>query len=272
MKKSCLFTLFVLIVLSFGNAFAQNTRTLNIYFYEQPLLFRQGEKPQTYEGIEADIIQEFISWCAEKKKISVKPAYFAYKSFKEFYDAMKTAPPNTLGAGTVTITKERLNEFDCTAPYLKNVAVFVSHGSLNTLDTEQPETLRGINVTGLAESQSIHVEYMKAFQKRYAPDMEIKEIKENIGDVLASDPKYVAYMDIIKYRYLTLTSDTYFKIHRSLSKDNEKFGFILPKESDWTVLVNEFMESGFGFTSTKKYHQILEKYLGYEVIRTVEIN
>ena len=78
-------------------------------------------------------------------------------------------------------------------------------------------------------------------------------------------------MDIIAYRELIKNSDKYFKIHRELSMGGESFGFLLPKNSEWLPLINEFMEGGFGFTATRRYREILENYLGYEVISTVEL-
>jgi hypothetical protein len=45
----------------------------------------------------------------------------------------------------------------------------------------------------------------------------------------------------------------------------------MPKNSRYALYMNEFFESGFGFTATKKYHQILETYLGSEILDGVEI-
>ena len=56
------------------------------------------------------------------------------------------------------------------------------------------------------------------------------------------------------------------------NKTNEYFGFVLPQTSDWDVVINEFFESGFGFTSTKEYHNILEKHLTFEIINKVELD
>ena len=63
----------------------------------------------------------------------------------------------------------------------------------------------------------------------------------------------------------------FLKIHKILNVPNESFGFIMPKSSVHSQYINEFFESGFGFTATKVYHQILEKYLGNEIIESVEI-
>jgi hypothetical protein len=53
--------------------------------------------------------------------------------------------------------------------------------------------------------------------------------------------------------------------------NSENFGFIMPKNGLNKNYISEFFESGFGFTSTKTYHQILEKYLSYEVLQSVEV-
>jgi len=63
----------------------------------------------------------------------------------------------------------------------------------------------------------------------------------------------------------------FLKIHKVFTEAKEYLGFILPKKNEHEVYLNEFFESGFGFTSTKVYHQILEKYLGFEIIESVEI-
>jgi hypothetical protein len=61
-------------------------------------------------------------------------------------------------------------------------------------------------------------------------------------------------------------------MHRKASRENEKFGFILPSSSDWQPILAEFFEGGFGFTANINYKEILERHLGYEVIKSVELN
>lgn len=284
MKLGKLFfiTSFVLFGLSL---FSQTSKTLNIYFYEQPVMFFKSDKTGEYAGVEADILKEFLKWCEEKKKIKVTAKYYPYKSFNDFYSALKSAPANSLGAGTVTINDARRQDFDFSAPYLKNVAVFVSHGSLPTFAAPSSELVDagtkppvhslspGGNgpLIGLVEKGSVHADYMKYFITQYAPSTTLQPVNGNLAEILASDPKYVAYMDIVTYRELLRKTDKYFKMHRALSRSGENFGFALPKNSEWQPLINEFMEGGFGFTATRRYEEILETYLGYEVIRTVEV-
>lgn len=280
--------LFIAALALFGfSANAQTTKNLNIYFYEQPVMFFKSDKGGEYSGVEADILKEFMKWCEEKKKIKVTPKYYPYKSFNDFYSAFGSAPANSIGAGTVTINAERQQSFDFSAPYIKNIAVFVSHGSVPTFTAAPEATTKAeaqannrtsatlansySKLVGLVEKGSVHDRYMKDFVSKYSPGTTVEAVNGNLSEILASDPKYVAYMDIITYRELLKTTDKYFKLHRDLSRRGENFGFILPKNSEWYPLINEFMEGGFGFTATKKYQNILENYLGYEVINTVEM-
>ena len=71
--------------------------------------------------------------------------------------------------------------------------------------------------------------------------------------------------------YIKNNNAKYLKIQKVFSNNSENFGFIMPKNGLNKSLISEFFESGFGFTSTKAYHQILEKYLSYEVLQSVEV-
>lgn len=286
MRVSKLFFSAAFVLFGFS-AFCQSAKNLNIYFYEQPVMFYKMDKGNDYAGVEADILKEFLKWCEEKKKIKVTPKYYPYRSFNDFYSGFASAPANSIGAGTVTINDERKQQFDFSAPYLKNIAVFVSQGSVPTFTVSAPAASKAEGqsnarasaslagsygeLVGLVEKGSVHAQYMKEFVAKYSPNMSVQAVNGNLAEVLSSDPKYVAYMDIITYRELLKTTDKYFKIHRELNRKGENFGFILPKNSEWLPLINEFMEGGFGFTATKKYQSILENYLGYEVINTVEM-
>lgn len=286
MRVSKLFFSAAFVLFGFS-AFCQSAKNLNIYFYEQPVMFYKTDKGNDYAGVEADILKEFLKWCEEKKKIKVTAKYYPYRSFNDFYSGFASAPANSIGAGTVTINDERKQQFDFSAPYLKNIAVFVSQGSVPTFTASAPAASKAEGqssarasaslagsygeLVGLVEKGSVHAQYMKEFVAKYSPNTNVQAVNGNLAEVLSSDPKYVAYMDIITYRELLKTTDKYFKIHRELNRKGENFGFILPKNSEWLPLINEFMEGGFGFTATKKYQSILENYLGYEVINTVEM-
>ena len=79
-------------------------------------------------------------------------------------------------------------------------------------------------------------------------------------------------VDVVNFWYYIKNNNTkYLKIQKVFNNSSENFGFIMPKSGLNKNYIAEFFESGFGFTSTKAYHQILEKYLSYEVLQSVEL-
>ena len=89
---------------------------------------------------------------------------------------------------------------------------------------------------------------------------------------ITENPKFFGYTDIITFWTYVKNNNHYIKMHKIANVEHEEFGFIMPLDSDWDVILNEFFEKGFGFTSTKDYYDILEKYLGFEIIDRVTID
>jgi hypothetical protein len=102
--------------------------------------------------------------------------------------------------------------------------------------------------------------------------IETVETPSVIPSMIAQNPAYFGYVDIITFWSFIKKSDRFLKIHRVANMDHEKLGFILPQTNEYGDLLGEFFESGFGFTATKQYEEILEKYLAHEILSTVEIN
>lgn len=98
---------------------------------------------------------------------------------------------------------------------------------------------------------------------------EAMEIPQKIKE----SAKYYGYVDAISFwKHLKANPNHYIKMHSFANQTDEVFGFTMPKASDWETVINEFFESGFGFTATKEYHSILEKHLSFEIINKVELD
>jgi hypothetical protein len=116
---------------------------------------------------------------------------------------------------------------------------------------------------------------INALRKSYLPASKV-EFVSNMQDVLKGIQKNknsFGYVDLIAFwAFNTKTNaDNYLKMQRLFNKNDENFAFILPKNVLYMSTINEFFDAGFGFTSTKLYREILERYLGYEVLQSVEI-
>lgn len=251
--------------------------TLKVYYYANyPFAYNENG---TVKGIDAEIVNEFVRFEKEKKGANdIKVVYTEYSDFEKFQSDLKKADGNTIGIGGITYTKERAKDFNFTSPYLKNVSVLVSQGSIPTIRINSPADIQ-ISLekkSALTIKNSTHEAYLNELKKS-SSNLQIG-YAVNLQDILGkieSDKNTFGYVDLIAYwSYIKKlkSNGSYLKIHRALNKSNESFSMILPKNEKLVSQMNEFFDSGLGFTSTKNYHEILEHYLGKEVIESVEIN
>jgi ABC-type amino acid transport substrate-binding protein len=245
-----------------------------IHYYENyPYAYTEGG---SLKGIEIDIISEYIKWLRNKKNVSVKPVYKPYKEFSAFYNSVKTGDKNLIGLGSVTNTRERDKEVTFSAPYLQNVAVMITSGTVQTMKSREPEEAKPVleKLTAFVVKSSSHSTYLDQIRKKYAPSMKITytETQDQVLENIVNTGNSFGYVDIVAYwAFLKKHQGKFLKIQKAFSEPKDNMGFISPKGGTQINNLNEFLESGFGFTSTKVYREILERYLGHEIIESVEI-
>lgn len=260
---------------SFENANESKKATLNVMYFENEPYAYNSEKGDLV-GIEIDIMNSFVSWIKAEKEIELKLNFVPFSKFSSFYAQIQTAPMNTIGLGSVTITEKRLKEVKFSAPYLKNVSVLITDGTVPTARNEEGLVNEILGLLPVTIKGSIHQTHLNHLytdrnmdKRKYVYVEEVTDIPNKIKE----SAKYYGYVDVISFwKYLKFNTDHYIKMHSIANKKGEEFGFIMPQTTDWDNVVNEFFESGFGFTSTKEYHTILEKHLSFEIISKVELD
>lgn len=258
---------------SLKDALINKKEVLNIYYYEnEPYAF--SGKNGKVEGIEIDIINEIVKWSKSEKNLELEVKYKKYDEFSIFYDDVKNAKLNVIGLGSVTIIPERKEEIKFSAPYLKNVSVLISDGIIPTAKSMEDLYVLFSGLTGVTIKESIHEIHLDSLSKKMGGGRPYAYVGDamDIPKKIKESTKYYGYIDVISFWKYLKTSNQYVKMHKVANKEDEHFGFIMHKESDWDKLTNEFFESGFGFTSTKRYREILQKYLGSEIIDKVELD
>jgi len=253
---------------------AQTPDTLVVHYYENfPYAFMEGGK---LKGIEIDILTEYVSWLKQRKNVSAVVSYKSYKDFSEFYNAVKDGRSSAIGAGSVTRNSLREKEISFSPPYLQNVAVLISSGKLSTVrERSNDEVTRCLTgVSGIAVKGSSHVGYLNNIKSQFLPDMKLRTVdnQNQVLQAIISENMSVGYVDIVAYwAFLKSNPTKFLKIQKAFTEPREDLGYILPINSRHSMYLAEFFEGGFGFTSTRAYRQLLEKYLGYEVLESVEI-
>ena len=261
-------------------AFSQKD-SLSIYYYENyPYAYteRTATMPDKGEprGIEIEIIQEYVQWLKQKKGISLKIKYTLFTDFSVFYNSVRDANAIVIGLGSVTRSVAREKEVSFSAPYLMNQAVLITHGSVFGIKDKTSEQISKIlgGMTAITVAGSSHEVYLNELKTAYLNDLKILFTAKPsaVLDSISSNKKLFGYMDLVSYwTYLKSNPTKLLKMQKALSGQKEEIGFILPKNNKHGTYLNEFFESGFGFTSTKLYRQILEAHLGYEIIEYIEV-
>ena len=249
--------------------------TLNVKYYENyPYAYMENG---VLKGIEVDIIKKYVEWLKLEKDIVTVVNYKSFKEFSEFYNSIKKGDARSIGLGSVTITEDRAKEVAFSPAYLRNIAVLITSGNVPSI--KNPPTIEEAGKVfgprdALAVNESSHVKYMNALKSMYLLNMQIKgtETQTSILDKIAKDGKSYGYVDIVAFwAYIKKNKKTYLKIQKAFNQPYEDLGFVMPFGASHFSSLNEFFENGFGFTSTKVYHEILQKYLGYEVLETLEL-
>lgn len=271
MKKfSFVLTLLVVVF----SAFSQTTDSLIVHYYENfPYSYNEGTR---LRGIEIEIVQEYVKWLKEKKGITLIVTYKQFKEFSAFYNSVKDGGPQVIGLGSVTNNPEREKEVTFSPPYLRNVAVLITAGTVPTIKNKTREEAGPVfgSMTAMVVNKSTHIRYIDGLKNIYANGLKVQytETQNKVLESIVSDSKNLGYVDIVAYwSFLKNNSSKFLKIQKQFNEPNEYLSFAMPKKNTSAVLLSEFFEGGFGFTSTKVYHQILEGYLGHEIIESVEI-
>jgi ABC-type amino acid transport substrate-binding protein len=252
-------------------SFSQNVDTLLVNFYIQtPFAYQEGGAAK---GIELDIINEYVSWLKNKKKMNLAIKEVGYSDFNSFYIATKKSS-NSFGLGSVTISKERANEVDFSAAYLKNVAFCVTNGHAPDVKTKSSdEILRSLgSMNALTINNTSLNRYIVELKKDYIKDLKIsyKTDEVKILDEISRNVLCFGYVDAVGFWfYLKNNPGKFLKMQKILNQSKEELGFIMPKGSEHKVLFNEFFSA---FKLSPTYRAILEKYLGAYMTQNMAIN
>lgn len=267
--------LFLIIISFFTKGFSQPIQTIEIHFFENyPFCYTADNG--NVKGLEADILVEFTEWLKVRTGIVPNLKFIGYNNFNAMYKAVKNADnPYAIGSGTVSVADFRRNEIAFSGPYMRNKALVISNGNIPTINylANAQEVLTGKK--GAVIEGSIHEKFMNQIKADHVPDLEIVYFKtpDEIVQKVSTDTQYIGMVDLVSYwNALPQLSNGFVKIQRAFVTDDEFFAFIFPEPSTLRSLINEFLEAGFGFTSTRTYGRILSKHLGEDIIRFVEID
>lgn len=215
-------------------------------------------------GICVDIMNDFVAWAKEAKKVTIETKFTGDgSSFRGMYDKVKASKGGVFGLGNITITEERKKEVKFSPPFITNFAILITQGKVSTLSKfeDMPKVFKGL--TAYTAKGTLNEKRVIELKEKFFPDMNIvttttsQETLEKIFD----DPKGFAYLDLAFYLEAVQLKKN-IKRHAIADKAAEQFGFIMPLNSDWTPVLDEFFKANGGYFNSQQYKSILLKHLG----------
>ncbi|WP_038031916.1 substrate-binding periplasmic protein [Thermonema rossianum] len=232
---------------------------ITITYIETPLFIYKNEAGKL-SGLCVDILKEFILFLEKEKGVRViLSIYKPNDDFNIFLSNVINAEGGVFGLANITITDARKKVMKFTRPYIKNRALLASHESLPTLYnlTDMPEVFAGC--TAFTVRNSTFEQDLLELKQKYFPEMSIEYISSAATLVyrIAETPQSFGKIDF-PYYVEANKQKLPVKVH-PVGSTYEDFGFIMPLNSDWKGVWDEFLE---GFVGSTRYRQLLIKHFG----------
>ena len=257
-----------------GDTWAQ-TKTkgqgaISLAYVETPsFVYKEGG---TLTGICVDIMNDFVKWANQSKKIKLTANYVGDgSSFRGMYDKVKASSGGVFGLGNITMTEERKKEIKFSPSYITNFAILISQNSVPTLNKlEDIKTTFG-KLTAYTAKGTLNEKRINDLKKNYFPEMKValNATSQETYEKVISDPNGFAYLDLAFYLE-AVSQRKSVKRHPVGDQSSEKFAFIMPMNSDWGPVLDEFFAANGGYANSAQYKAILRKHLGETGVKLVQ--
>lgn len=237
--------------------------TISLAYVETPsFVYKDGNGKLT--GICVDIASDFVEWVNKNKGVKLTSKFVGDgSSFKGMYDKVKASNGGVFGLGNVTITEARTKEVKFSPAYITNFAILITQNSVPTLAKidDIGKTFSGL--TAYTAKGTLNEKRILDLKKDYFPEMKIsyQTTSQQTLDKVLSDKNGFAYLDLAFYLD-AFKSKKPVKRHPVGDMAAEQFGFIMPLNSDWGPILDEFFAANGGYLNSVQYRTILQKHLG----------
>ncbi len=217
------------------------------------------------DGLTVAILRRFSSWLNEVHGLRVELDFIEETDWRRFYARVRDAEGGVFGLGNVTITAERARELAFSPPYVDNVAVLISRGGHEPVETPEALAERLAGQHGLAFAGTLHERRLRALTADHWPGLVIDTATSNaeILDIVAAGTHF-GYID--GYAYLRSRAEGLDVMrHPALDDGGEHFGIIMPLNNDWQELLAAFFADGPGLIHSDWYRAAMIEHLGEEL-------
>jgi len=215
-------------------------------------------------GVCVDIMNDFIKYVGEKKNVKLTSEFVGDgESFKGMYDKVKSSSGGVFGLGNVTITDERKREVKFSPPFITNLAFLITQSDVGTLAKMEDLSTTFGKLTAYTAKGTLNEKRINELKQKYYPDMKITltATSQETLEKITSNADGFAYLDLAFYLEAVQQRKPV-KRHPVGDKASEQFGFVMPLNSDWSPILDEFFKADGGYRNSAGYKSILRRHLG----------
>lgn len=225
--------------------------------------FAYADSEGNLAGVVIDILAEFREFVYEEYSVNVEVQYVEDESWSRFYERVVNADDGVIGMGNVTITEARRSELMFSPSYMTNIAALITHRDAPELTSVEEISSTFSGRAALAFEGTLHESRLITLLSKYYPDAGIETANSNdeIVNRVAESDRYFAYIDIYNYWRAT-QGGVPLQRHEAADLSSEEFGYIMPLDSTWGEVVEDFFAADGGFLQSDRYREIMEMHLG----------
>jgi len=228
--------------------------------------FSYSDEEGNLTGVTIELMRDFVDFVRDEYEVNISIHFNPIDQFSEFYNTVKNGSGGEFGVANVTITEERKNELAFSPPYMTNIATLITHSEIDELTSfdDIPGKFEGL--TALAFEGTLHEDRLNKIRENYLPDaaMEFAHSNNEIIEKTSLENRYFAYVDIYNY-WRASQGGAELRRHSAGDESSEQFGVIMPLDSDWHNIVEEFFDHEEGYLQSERYRELMETHLGSEL-------
>ncbi|WP_041650668.1 substrate-binding periplasmic protein [Marivirga tractuosa] len=241
------------------------------YNYSGKFIYKNGDE---LDGLCINIWDKFVEYVESTHNVNLQVNVHQPNNavnFSEFYSSVQNAKGGVFGLADVTITQARKSEVQFSPSFFSNVSILLTNKSVPDLQNFDNISSEFKGMTMIVQRGTTHEKRAKELKDSSFPVLTIESVnsfQECYEKVNQSD-NYFTYLDFSSY--LSAIEDAKdIKRHPAGDKTGEEFGFIMPKNSDWAPIINEFFNKNGGFTNSTEYKKIVANSLGNYVVSMLD--
>lgn len=254
---------------SFQNA--QSTKKANLtYVYEGIDGFSTKTEAGDYKGLLVDVIRQFELFVQQKHGITISSRFVAVENdFQGYLKHVSNSKGGVFGISPASIKAERKKIMQFSTAYLNNISVLITNKSVPTLASMSEISSKFNSMKVYTVPSTTFADRVNGLKKGSFQSLEIVNVPSmyEMVDKIAGDKASFGFVDL-NYYFDYLQKGSPLKRHPSGDLKGDEWGIIMPLDSDWKPIIDDFFNSGF--RKSAEYRQMVIQNLGRWALRMVE--